>query len=204
MRNKAPLLAAALLGACAAPKPVAPPTGDSLIRQGDVFFRAKKYEDALKRYEEARVVDPEDAEAWARKGKVLLHLGKLDESLNNSLKALTLDPTLRGYDEVHRYIGSVLLLQGKPKNALSRFDEVMRANPLNYQALSVRGTALLQLGRWKQAAEDFDRAIELQPNFAEARRKHETIPGLRRMKAKERRRYWSDWRKAVLARQASP
>ncbi len=193
-----------ILSACAAPKPVAPPSGDSLIRQGDVFFRAKKYEDALKRYEEARVVDPEDAEAWARKGKVLLHLGKLDESLNNSLKALTIDPTVKGYDEVHRYIGSVLLLQGKPKNALSRFDEVMRANPLNYEALSARAVALLQLRLWKQADEDLDRALGVRPNFAEAQRRRETIPGLRRMKAKERRQYWSDWRKAVLARQASP
>ncbi len=204
MRNRAPLLAAALLAACAAPKPVAPPSGDSLIRQGDVFFRAKKYVEALQRYEEARAVDPEDAEAWGRKGKVLLHLGKLDESLTNSLKAISLDPTVKDYDEVHRYIGSVLLLQNKPKDALSRFDEVMRANPLNYEALSARGTALLQLGRWEQADEDFDRALEVQPNFAEARRKRATIPGLRRMKSKERRQYWKDWRKAVLTRQASP
>lgn len=204
MRNRIAVLTAVLACACAGPEPVAPPTGDSLIRQGDVFFRAKKYADALQRYAEARAVDPEDAEAWGRKGKVLLHLGRLDESLENSRKALELDPTVRDYDEIWRYIGSVLLLQNKPKNALSKFDEVMRANPLNYQALSARGTALLQLEHWKQAAEDFDRALEVRPNFAEARKKRETIPGLRRMKIKERRQYWKDWRQAVLTRQASP
>ena len=58
-----------------------------------------------------------------------------------------------------------LLTQGKPVDALKLYDQVLRDDPKNVQALTFRGVILEAAGLHQQALESLDRAVAADPTF---------------------------------------
>lgn len=71
-------------------------------------------------------------------------------------KVLALDPF---FPRLHTQMGYVRLLRGDFDGALLRYDEAVRQNPLDAEALLNRGTVLEKLGRYSEAIEDYKRFL---------------------------------------------
>ncbi|KAF3271389.1 hypothetical protein TWF970_010270 [Orbilia oligospora] len=63
---------------------------------------------------------------------------------------------------------NVLLAKGQSNDALQFFDAAIEREPSNYLTIFKRGTAYLSLGRTAQAADDFNRVLEMKPDFEAA------------------------------------
>jgi DnaJ homolog subfamily C member 3 len=57
------------------------------------------------------------------------------------------------------------LAKGSPRDALVYFDAAVSRDPTNYLTVFQRGAAYLSIGNDAQAADDFDRVLELKPGF---------------------------------------
>ena len=64
-------------------------------------------------------------------------------------------------------VTTVDVAQGSDQN-ISSLTEVIERNPADPEAYNVRGSAYGRGGRYREALRDFDKAIELQPNFYQA------------------------------------
>jgi DnaJ family protein C protein 3 len=57
------------------------------------------------------------------------------------------------------------LAKGSPRDALVYFDAAVSRDPTNYITIYQRGAAYLSIGKNTQATEDFNRVLELKPDF---------------------------------------
>lgn len=64
--------------------------------------------------------------------------------------------------------GLILKALKRPDEALQKFTEAIRINPLAAEAWSGRGAVLSELKRYAEAVADFDRAIAIRPESADA------------------------------------
>ena len=69
-------------------------------------------------------------------------------------RALALDPL---NPRTWRAAGIIDLASGQPLAALARFDKAIALNPSISNARAIKGYALIQLGRWKEARESLDK-----------------------------------------------
>ena len=62
------------------------------IKQGNILLRVSRYEEAIKKYEQAIRLKPDSWEAWNFRGLALLQLGRYEESIASFDKALEIKP----------------------------------------------------------------------------------------------------------------
>ena len=60
--------------------------------KGNAFYALGKYDEAIKAFDKAREIDPEDAYPWIGKGRVLDAHGEYNESIKCYTTAIELDP----------------------------------------------------------------------------------------------------------------
>ena len=75
-----------------------------------------------------------------------------------------------------------LLSEGRPEEAEAALCKILELAPTNADALYLRGTARYALGRPVEAAHDFERALELNPQASWAQYALETLRDLRRLR----------------------
>jgi DnaJ family protein C protein 3 len=76
------------------------------------------------------------------------------------------------------------LAQGSPRDAVTYFDAAVSRDPTNYITIFQRGAAYLSIGKNSQASSDFDRVLELKPDFEGAL--------LQRSRLKARSGHWEE------------
>lgn len=76
------------------------------------------------------------------------------------------------------------LANGSPREALSYFDAAVSRDPTNYITIFQRGATYLSVGKNSQASDDFDRVLELKPDFESAL--------MQRSRLKARSAHWED------------
>lgn len=76
------------------------------------------------------------------------------------------------------------LAQGSPRDAVVYFDAAVARDPTNYITIFQRGAAYLSIGKNSQASGDFDRVLELKPDFEGAL--------LQRSRLKARSAHWQE------------
>jgi Flp pilus assembly protein TadD len=65
---------------------------EDLLKKGRLLLVEGKFEDALSYFEQALLMDQNNAEVWNQKGAALRSLGRYDEALECFNKALQIDP----------------------------------------------------------------------------------------------------------------
>jgi tetratricopeptide (TPR) repeat protein len=141
------------------PKPAYLATlGTTLANQG-------RFEEALKAFNTAIQLNPDDADLWRNLGNVLVDADRKADAILSFQHALKLDP--QHWDAAQK--AAVLLSQ------LERFDEAIvhfdicdKLQPNHAQLLCMRALTLQKLKRFGEALADYTRAAALDPANADA------------------------------------
>jgi Flp pilus assembly protein TadD len=64
-----------------------------LVKKGKTFLKEGSFEEALSCFEQALLLEQNNAEIWNQKGATLRSLGRYNEALECFNKALELDPS---------------------------------------------------------------------------------------------------------------
>jgi tetratricopeptide (TPR) repeat protein len=140
------------------------PRPDYLASLGAILSQQGRHEEALKAFDKAVQLKPEDATLWKQLGDALLQLQRYDHALLSFQHGLKLDPR----DQDAAYKSGVLL------HDAGRFDEAITVLnlcdellPNHAPTLQARARALLALRKFEQALSDSLRADALAPENAD-------------------------------------
>ena len=129
-----------------------------LASLGSALQRQGRLEDALKAYDKAVQIRPDDANLWRDLGNVLFDLKRPDDALLSFQHVLTLDP--EHWDAAYR-CGYLLNQLGRPEEALPYLDISHRLQPEKAVMLEMRAIALHSLKRYEEALAENKRAYAL-------------------------------------------
>jgi tetratricopeptide (TPR) repeat protein len=129
------------------------------INLGGALRAAERHEEAVKSYDRALALKPDDALAWHWRGIALRELGRNEEALESYDRALALEP-----DDYPAWgnRGIALGSLGRHAEALESYDRALALEPDENQPWYDRGNALGSLGRHAEALESYDRALALE------------------------------------------
>ncbi len=105
-------------------------------------------------------INPADAEAHKRLGRILLSEGAVPEAIAHIRESIRLDPMA---DEPHYDLGGFYLQEGKLAEAQREFSDVVRLNPYDFEAFGSLGIISLEVGRNSDARMYFERALQINP-----------------------------------------
>jgi tetratricopeptide (TPR) repeat protein len=140
------------------------PKAEYLSSLGITLRQQGRFEEALKAFDKAIQLKPDDAELWINLGNVLADLARLANALSAFQHVLKLDP--RHWDAAYR-CGFLLDKMDRPADALSYFDLSDKLRPNQAVVLGMRAIALQKLKRFDEALADNRRALALNPGNAD-------------------------------------
>ncbi|MDB2561493.1 tetratricopeptide repeat protein, partial [Amylibacter sp.] len=116
-------------------------------------------EEAIKAYNKALAIKPDNADAYSNMGIVLKDQGKLEEAIEAHNKALSIKPDLA---EAYNNMGTALQEQGKLEEAIEGYNKALVIKPDYANAIEnrlslliqIQGTVLTRSKKYKQITED--------------------------------------------------
>ncbi|WP_249780306.1 tetratricopeptide repeat protein [Bradyrhizobium sp. dw_411] len=133
---------------------------------GTMLLRQERHEEALKAFDKAIQLKPDDAELWSNLGSTLLRLDRPDDALLTFEHVIKLNPQHRG---AAFKIGHLLYNRKRFEEALKYFDLCDELQPDHALTLQMRALSLLGLKRLEEALVINRRAHALDPDNAETR-----------------------------------
>lgn len=133
---------------------------------GYVRVRLDRYEQATRAYRDAIRIRPDYAEARNNLALALEDQGDVAGAIHELEKGLRL---AAGVPSLAFNLGRLYAARDRLEDAVRAFDRAIAADPAMRKAHVARAEALLRLGRKEQAAEAYERALELKPGDAELR-----------------------------------
>ena len=124
-----------------------------------------KYEEAIKHYDEAIRIYPQDADAYNNRGNAKLALGLHHDAIADCNRAIHINPQ---HAAAYYNRGTAKLALGLHHDAIADCDRAIHINPQYAAAYYNRGTAKGVLDRYEEAIADFNEAICINPQYAEA------------------------------------
>ena len=107
-----------------------------------------KSDEAIKAYDKAIEINPQNSAAWDNKGLALDHLNKLDEAIIAYNKAIELD----SHNSKSWYGKGIALGKlGKSDEATAAFDKAIELNSLDSMAWNGKGNVLSILNKYDEA-----------------------------------------------------
>ncbi|MBP7175610.1 MAG: tetratricopeptide repeat protein [Thermoclostridium sp.] len=131
-------------------------TESEYYEQGVALFGQGNYEDALKSFEEAARLNPEESVYYDWQGSCLYHMVAFDEALLAFDKALALEP----YYSTYEYKGACLAVLGRTSEALAAFDDSIALYPYQNNYFW-KAAMLMDLNRLPEAAATYLDAVGL-------------------------------------------
>lgn len=129
------------------------------VAEGWKLWDKKDFNGAVKLFDEAIELNPNNAEAWGGRGTAYYNLKQYDRAIQDYNTAIELNPNYSGY---YKSRGRAYNHLKQYEQAIQDFNKVIRINPnLASVAYNNRGFSYANLGKYKQA-------IKLNPNYAMA------------------------------------
>lgn len=139
------------------------PKPEYLASLGTALLQQGRTDEALKAFDKAVQLKPDDAGLWMKLGNALIGLKRADEALLSFQHVLGLDP--RRWEAAYRS-GMLLHELGRSDEALPYFDQARELEPGQPAILEARADALHRLGRYEAALVENMRAHALNPDNA--------------------------------------
>jgi tetratricopeptide (TPR) repeat protein len=134
------------------------------IGMGNVLLMKHEYKNARAWYTKAITINPANAQGYLNRGKAFVALEDFRPALADLGKALTLAPYLA---EAHVLRGDVQQKDNDPVKSIEEYTAALQLQP-SAAVYTSRGGLYARRGQYKQALDDFTRAIVLDPGFAGA------------------------------------
>jgi len=140
------------------------PRPDYIASLGATLQQQGRREEALKAYDKAVQLKPEDAGLWHQLGNILLEMQRLDHALLSFEHVLKLDP--RYQDAAHKS-GVLLHHMGRFEESIAHLDLCDALLPNHAPTLQARARTLFSLKRFEAALAEGRRAHTLDPGNAD-------------------------------------
>ena len=135
-----------------------------LHRQVQLLRKQRRYENALSVIEEVLELDPQDFEAWTRKGCLLRLMGRGDEAKAAVEKALGMNAECA---LAWRARGALLRDNGKHQEGLDCYLRSLQLDPTDFLCWENKGNALTALDRTEEAVEAYAEATRVKGLYPE-------------------------------------
>ena len=159
-----------------------PKNAENYYKKGTIKALLREYNSAIISFDKATQINPNNAKAHYNKGLSHTYLGQYKKALKEFIQATHLEPDKaefhnnRGATEslLEEYLKSILSFNIAIKiysNSLKDTqDKIISNNLKKYlaEAHYNRGRSYSYLEKYEEAKKDFDKAIEINPNYAEA------------------------------------
>jgi tetratricopeptide (TPR) repeat protein len=132
-----------------------------LTTLGTALLHLRRHDDALKVFDKAVQLEPDDPGLWSNLGEALIEAGRLADALACFSRALQIDPD---HSNAAYKSGMLLREQGRLDQALACFDTCDRLQADHAPTLHLRALVLDALGRFEESLRDNRRANELDPD----------------------------------------
>ena len=142
--------------------PASQKTKEEWLAEGNAYYDARQFQEALSAYEQAISLDPNYAPAYVGKGIALRNLKRYEEALLANERAIQLDPTdAAAYNNKSRVLNDLKWYY----EALLASERAIQLNPNYPTAYYNKGYALGELGRYEEELAAYECAIQLNPNY---------------------------------------
>jgi tetratricopeptide (TPR) repeat protein len=132
---------------------------------GVALANAHRYNEAIRQYEQAIKIKPDDPDLYYNFGNALGELGKTDEAIQRYSKALEVKPN---HTETLYNLGNAYAKQGKFAEAVAQYAKLLDLKPDHLGGHINIGNALALVGRPEQAEVHYKEALRLEPGNQEA------------------------------------
>jgi tetratricopeptide (TPR) repeat protein len=136
---------------------------EAFKRRGNARAAAGAHEDAIRDFDSAIKLRPNDAAAYAARGQVRLSRGDNQGAITDLTLAVRLDPRSAEYLVVR---GHAQLVDGHPDDGIADFNAALVLDPKNASALNDRGLAYRKKGDLDRAIADYTAAMNINPLYA--------------------------------------
>ena len=144
---------------------IAPHEIDAFLSLGTLLQEQNRRSEAITVYRTADEINTRDARIHSNLGNVLKDIGSVDEAKRRHYLAVCLAP-----QEGNAYInlGNTLRAGGRLEQAVSVYRKAGHLLPRNPRVNMNIGCTLYEMGQPEAAEKSFGRAIQMEPDFAEA------------------------------------
>jgi tetratricopeptide (TPR) repeat protein len=142
------------------------PTYVGYVFLGDVLSQADRTGEALAAYQEAVRLDPTLPEAVSKVGVQYSYLGDYEQALFAMERAVELDPTSL---DARTTLANCYVNSERPSEAMATIKPVLDERPTSPPALACAGEASAYVGAFDAAAGYYERALQADANYHEAR-----------------------------------
>jgi tetratricopeptide (TPR) repeat protein len=148
------------------------------LQKGESSLKNSNYEEALSFFEHAIATNPNDQEAWNKKASALQRLGRFNEAIEATNRAIILNNNnflttvnkinQTKINEIHKLleIGTEKYQSDQWEEALTYFEKVIAINPENSSAWNCKGNILKRLGKLEEALNCFNETLKIKDNSA--------------------------------------
>jgi len=137
--------------------------------RGLIYTAMNNFPEAINDFTEAIFDQPDLAEAYMNRGLVYKAMKEYPQAVTDLSSAIDLNNTLL---EAYYYRGEIEVYMGNYDAAIKDLNIVVMNRSNDAASLAARGLALYQTKQYKQAAEDLENAININPNL---RQDYETV-----------------------------
>ena len=127
-------------------------------QKGKQFYFEADYLEAIKNFNKAIELEPEDSDSWEFKGRCKYYLDQNKEAIKDLSKSIELDPKK---SESWGFRGSCKIDLNQYEGAIKDFDKAIELNPKESQRWEFRGIAHLETIKYELAEKDFKEAYKI-------------------------------------------
>jgi len=136
-----------------------PHDGEAQYQLGLIYQQRHQYTEAIRRFQAAVAIDPTETDAHFQLGRIARQQDRPADALAHFQTVLQQDEK-HSQSEIHREMGAVLLVLGRPEEARRELALYIDRRPYDPEGLYYLGQALEQLGQPAQAREMYSAAVE--------------------------------------------
>jgi tetratricopeptide (TPR) repeat protein len=134
---------------------------DILVKKGNLLSRLHKFNEALKLYDQALLLDPKNSNAYIYKGFLLHTLGKFNEASKLYDQALLLDPKNASNALLLSSKGLALDALGRAEEAELYYDNALSVNQNDSFSWYNKASSLHRRKRFTEAVECYKKSLAL-------------------------------------------